>query len=346
MGFRPYNSQLLPPKLSLERRIVYTHQRSGWGFALASLSPLFLDEPDGTLFDSMIETNFARDLEAALREGRIPYRRPWIGFCHVPPEVPPSFDQNKCPLRIFELPAWRESLLHCQGLLALSQAHAAFLRSRFPSIPVAALRHPTERAARQFSFDSYLRAGQPLVQVGWWLRRLASIHHLSLPKSRKFFLLPHVPERMARFRHAIEAERAASGAPPLEFWNAAVLARLPNPEYDELLSRSVVFLHLHAASANNAIIECMVRRTPVLVSPLPSVREYLGEGYPLYFTTLDEAAAKASDQSQVLAAHQYLAAMDMEPLSGDTFCRDLARSALYQSLPIPRLVNSSAAMAR
>jgi hypothetical protein len=100
-----------------------------------------------------------------------------------------------------------------------------------------------------------------------------------------------------------------------------------------LLAGSLVFLNLLGSVANNAIIECIARATPVLVNPLPSVREYLGEAYPLYYETMEEAAAKASDPTLVLAAHEYLRAIDPSFLSGETFCRELAESALYQSLP-------------
>ncbi|MGQ9633529.1 MAG: hypothetical protein ACUVXB_04725 [Bryobacteraceae bacterium] len=71
-------------------------------------------------------------------------------------------------------------------------------------------------------------------------------------------------------------------------------------------------------------MECIVRRTPLLVNPLPAVPEYLGADYACYFSTLEEAAIKASDPELVLAAHRYLANKDQTDLSGETFCRGLA----------------------
>ena len=181
-----------------------------------------------------------------------------------------------------------------------------------------------------------MRHGQPILQVSrLGLRQRASLHLLGIPRARKFLLIPHAGDQLPRFMRTLEAERLVSGAPPLDQWDAGILPRLPNQEYDAWISRSVVFLHLHGAVANNAIIESIVRQTPVLVNPLPSVQEYLGAGYPLYFESLDEAAAKACDPDLVLAAHRYLAAMDSSWLSGETFRRELAESELYRSLPAP-----------
>jgi hypothetical protein len=102
--------------------------------------------------------------------------------------------------------------------------------------------------------------------------------------------------------------------------------------YDELLSKNIVFLHLYNAVANNAIIECIVRNTPVLVNPLPSVVEYLGVDYPFYFQTLAEAAAKAQDNLLIKKTHEYLKALPKHMLTGESFCLSLAQSDLYKNL--------------
>ena len=85
-----------------------------------------------------------------------------------------------------------------------------------------------------------------------------------------------------------------------------LLPFLPNDQYDQLLSENIVFLDLYDSVANNTIIECIVRNTPVLVNPLPSVIEYLGIDYPLYFNTLEEAALKAENIDLIIEAHHFL----------------------------------------
>jgi len=318
------------PKLTFEQTIVYPFQRSGWQFAQVALAPL-IKPSGGVLFDTMVERNFARQLDSALAEGRVPYRQPWVAFVHVPPDIPAWFDQRKSFFRIRETAAWRESWPLCRGLFTLSRPMRDFLAGQV-DVPVVALHHPTEIPELRFDFDRYLAAGQRIVQVGWWLRRLAAIHYLPLPRARKAFLIPQAGVGLNRFDPVLEAEREHAGAPPVTEWDVQWIPYQSAADYDDILASSVVFLNLYGAVANNAIIEAIVRATPVLVNPLPSVREYLGEDYPLYYDTLDEAAAKAADPALVRAAHLYLRAKDLSFLSGETFCRELAESEIYRAL--------------
>ncbi len=319
------------PKVRFERFIDYPAQRSGWAYAQRSLAPLVDPYSAPILLDTMIERNFARELTQSIDEHRIPYRQPWAGFVHVPPDVPSWHDTSKTLPNVSRLREWQDSVPHCRGLITLSHQLGDWVREFLPGVPVLSLHHPTERTGETFDYETYLRHGQPVVQVGWWLRRLASIHFLPLPAARKHLLIPVHENQMPRFLNALDAERAQTGAPPMEQWNATILPRCTNTAYDALLARSVVFLDLHSAVANNAVIECIVRRTPVLVTRLPGAVEYLGADYPLFFDSLEEAAAKAADPDLVLAAHRFLVARDVSFLSGETFCREFAESAMYQS---------------
>ncbi len=281
----------------------------------------------------MVERNFGRQYAGALAEGRIPYRRPWIGIVHVPADFPAWFEQNKSIRNISQTPAWRESWPHCRGLFTLSDDMKCWLAD-YVDVPVATLRHPTEVPSVRFDWDRYQQQGQRVVQVGWWLRNLSAIYNLEIPKSRKALLIPQSGDGLPRFNAVFDADRKHFGTPPAADWGIEILPHLPNHAYDQLLSASLVFLNLFGAVANNAIIECIVRATPVLVNSLPSVREYLGEEYPLYYETMEEAAAKASDSSLVHAAHVHLKSMDTTFLSQESFCRDLAESEIYRSLTI------------
>jgi hypothetical protein len=121
--------------------------------------------------------------------------------------------------------------------------------------------------------------------------------------------------------------------PRLRHQNVLHLPFLDNIEYDRLLAENIVFLDLYDSSANNALVECIVRGTPVVVNRLPAVMEYLGPDYPLYFDDLDEAGAKAEDDRLVLAAHRYLMAHSVRArLSGRHFLKSIAESRIYRAL--------------
>ena len=76
-------------------------------------------------------------------------------------------------------------------------------------------------------------------------------------------------------------------------------------DYDELLSKNIVFIDLFDAAANNTILECIVRKTPIILNKVGGVTEYLGDDYPLYFTELNEVNNLLTDDN-ILKAHEYL----------------------------------------
>ena len=189
---------------------------------------------------------------------------------------------------------------HCRGLYCLSRSHARWLQDRV-DVPVVPLVHPTELPEQKFDTEAFLRSERPVIaQIGWWLRRLHSIYELPTRTYGKVFLATHsdVPVLLQRERKRINFTAGYDAAEVMSF--------LPNETYDDLLSKSIVFAHLYASSANNVVIECIARATPLLINPLEAVREYLGDDYPLYFETLEEAARKAEDRSLILRTHEYL----------------------------------------
>ena len=97
--------------------------------------------------------------------------------------------------------------------------------------------------------------------------------------------------------------------------------------------KNIAFLDLYDSSANNAIIECLARATPILVNPLPAVVEYLGQDYPFYFNDLDEAAEKAKDFSLIKDTHEFMLNCEIrEKLSGDYFRKEFEESEVYKLL--------------
>jgi len=82
-----------------------------------------------------------------------------------------------------------------------------------------------------------------------------------------------------------------------------------------------VFLDLIDVSACNTLIECIVRNTPIVINRLPAIVEYLGEDYPLYYNTLEEATSLINDDRKILEAYRYLKTKDKEFLKMETFMK-------------------------
>lgn len=323
-------------KISLSHQMAFTSHRYGWNYAIHALRPLH--NPDGVLFDGYLENSF---VWKNYQDGqvRVPYRRPWVGVLHNPPTMPKWFNYQDAPQSVMAQRDWQESMAHCVGLFCLSEYQADWVRSQTGK-PVSALIHPTGKPNGLFDFDRFVaNPRKKIVQLGWWLRRLNAIYQLPIAEDnlqgyQKVRLSNATSaEAETRIKAWEEKERAAEGVlfESQYLNNTQEQDRLSNEDYDRLLTENIGFVALYDASANNAVIECIARATPILVNRLPAVVEYLGEGYPLYFDTLGEAAERVMDLGRVRAAHQYLKACEIRPkLSAEYFCRSFRESEVYR----------------
>ena len=113
--------------------------------------------------------------------------------------------------------------------------------------------------------------------------------------------------------------------------NIKLIQHVDNTQYDELLSKYVVFIKLYDASAVNTLIECIVRNTPIIVNKLPAIVEYLGNDYPLYYNNIDEVPALLKHNifnNKIKNAHNYLKTMNKNFLHIDNFIKNLRRIIL------------------
>jgi len=321
---------LQEPKLSLARHLTFPHHRSGWAYALDALKPLL--KPEGVIIDPFIEATFCWDLEENERSGKLPYRNDWIAIIHNPPGIPEWHEYYSAPQSIFELPAWRASQPYCRGIFVFSETMRAWLGQTI-NVPAAAIVHPTEPADQHFTMEAFL--GNPvrrIVQVGSWLRRLHSISLLKVTKLRKTLLSPRPtpdPHLEALLRREAENEPSARNAD----WSTVEFLSYQAPgDYDHLLANHVVFLDLYDTVVNNTVLECIARRTPVVCNRLPSLVELLGPEYPLFFSDLDEAAAKAEDLTLIEKAHQHLAGIPDYAFSQRSFRDSVTRTDIYRGL--------------
>jgi hypothetical protein len=94
-------------------------------------------------------------------------------------------------------------------------------------------------------------------------------------------------------------------------------------EYDILLSENIVFIHLFDAAANNTVLECIIRNTPIIVNKMEGVVEYLGEEYPLYFTDLNEVPNILLNFERINQAYEYLLKMNKKDITITYFTNQL-----------------------
>ncbi len=347
-------------KINLQNQRTFQCHRSGWNFVINSLKPLHNQK--GILFDGFIEHNFAwkhqttevrspevlskmkvegtfDDLATSEEKGITPYTEPWIGFIHNPQNIPTWFHYQESPQTIFAKRIWRESLKYCQGLFTFSEYHAKWLREQTEK-PVSTLFHPTELPEVTFDFSRFKDNQQKkIIQIGWWLRRLSSIYQLPVAKNNpmnyeKIRLVPlFFANAHTYLKELIEHEQKENNLKinPDYAGNTREIIHVSNEDYDNFLVENIAFVHLYDANANNVVIECIARATPLLINPLPAVMEYLGKDYPMYFTNLDEAAMKALDMNLILETHNYLKNAEIRTkITGKYFLESFKESEVYK----------------
>ncbi|MCX6304482.1 MAG: hypothetical protein NT040_05905 [Bacteroidetes bacterium] len=305
---------------------MYGSHRSGWSFAVTSLRELH--NPGGILVDAFIDRTFAAD---SVR--RTTYSEPWVGFIHVPPQVPEWLHSQQSNEAIFATPEWKQSVPFCRGLYTLSAYHQKHLNPLF-DFPVEHLIHPTAFPDLTWSPERFsANRDKKIIQSGWWLRKVTSIYLLEVKNYRKFVLMKQDADAEMNMKLELEHLQLGDKLGNRELHSVEKTGFLSDRKYDQWLSENIVFLDLFDASASNAVIECIARNTPLLVNPLEAVVEYLGDGYPLYFKSMDEAAGKADDMDLVHEAHRYLAAMPgKEKLTGEYFKNSIEHSQIYRAL--------------
>ncbi len=311
----------------LDRMEGFGIHRSGWAGVMHALVCKAAGEAE-VFVESFLERTYCwdADLEVPRREV------PWVGFAHRPPNIPQWYPED-LRRQFYHHPDFLRSLDTCLGIFALSEYHARHLRRILP-VPVDVLYHPADKVERTWDRD-LLHKRPKVVQVGFWLRRMHGIHFLPEGNYQKMMLNKGSKESAAARAFQREAELLRQEGHDLDALYETVreLDFLPDDEYDRLLSGCVVFLDMYDASANNTVVECMVRHTPLLVRRLPPVEEYLGSDYPLFFDDYDEAAAKLEDRRLIISAHEHLKREEVQRrVDMQLFTNNFLRSPLFAGL--------------
>jgi hypothetical protein len=299
-------------KINLSNCITWGFHRSGWKYVIDNLSKNF-HNPLGVRLISHFETTVAVKNSIKI---------PWIGFLHNAPyhhesmKAYGNFDVSLSD--ISKSYAWLNSRDSCLGLFVLSNYSKQWItENMFEN--VCNLNHPTEMPNIKFNADCFFsRKRRSVFFIGHWMRNFASFEKLKCDYSKIMLITPGHQIRKTRKQNSFVTYKD----------------HVSNYNYDILLSKNLVFLDLFDASANNVLIECIVRNNPIVVRRLKSTEEYIGKEYPLLFDSLNEAEEKIADDKTIRLAYEYLVKMDKSFLTIDKFINDFANSKIYSSITI------------
>lgn len=296
--------------LNLLNTTSFNVHRYGWSYAIDYLSSLHFS--GGVILDDFIEKTHSWSIDYNL----VPYRKEWIGFFHNPHNMPKWFDYHNSPQNIISSDLFQESLKNCRCLITLSDYLKSWLETNV-SVPVISLKHPTGLPNKLWSKHEFVR-DQKIVQVGYWLRNMSEIYKLKIDWP-KYWL----PSNTDYAKFLFEIENRLNNTAYHNNKSVIIPSKLNNEQYDNLLASSIVLLNLYDSSANNAVIECIARNTPMIINKHPAVVEYLGENYPLYCDFSKNSPLEFLSMAKIMSAEEYLRSMDKEFLNGENFAYEL-----------------------
>ena len=215
-----------------------------------------------------------------------------------------------------------ESIKHCKCIITLSEHLQIYakkiLQEHNYNIPIKILYHPADFNCKLFNYNLFNKNQEKkLVQIGFWMRKGTTIYNVQSKKFKKYWL-PGGQYWKTMFSHIYSDFNNY-----LNDKSVIIKMYLSNQEYDNLLCKNIVLLDVFNSSANNTVLECIVRNTPLIVNNHPAIIEYLGENYPLYFNSIDDLNNIINDNnlnSKIKEAHLYLVSMNKEKFTIKYFC--------------------------
>ena len=202
-------------------------------------------------------------------------------------------------------------------LYVLSLHHKNYIASFYPEFKnkIVSLYHPINVYNYQknelFDFNKFIK-NRTIYHIGWWLRNFTTFLNFSIPDhfTKKILVKEEFKEQFEKQIININDKKIK------------IVNELNDDEYKKIFTNSCIFCDLADAVANNVVLECIKYNTPIIINRNPSVEEYLGANYPLFFENVDELIHFSDENylcKKIIEAHKYLKSMDKTYLSLDTF---------------------------
>lgn len=205
-------------------------------------------------------------------------------------------------------------------LYTLSKSHKEYLFNKVPAYKhkLLSVFHPIKITGDEKVFDFNLfTQNRHIIHIGWQLRNFKKFRDLKLPQDffKTILIKTGFEQEWDNMPHNYELDNKHK-----EY--ITILKELHNNDYEKIFVNSCVFIYLEDCVVTNTVLECIKFNTPIIINKLPSIVEYLGEDYPLYYENdADLANLKNSNYllSCIKKAAEYLQHMDKSHVSEKTF---------------------------
>lgn len=278
--------------------------RSGWPHVMQAIKPCATGE--GILFDDFVEHSF-------VYQPNKPHKEPWIGVFHHPATIKSPLRNDKLKNTLantFE--KCKPSMKHLKGVVVLAESSVPIVR-KYTKAPVLVLKHPTGEPTRYWQFVP--RAWQ----VGFFLRDTRFMFHAPIDKDWSAMRSTPYMQWMKGRDDKLKSLNTCKTLNEVQ-----EIPRVDDLKYDDLMASSVVYTYLFGAAANNVLVECIARHTPIVINRLPETEYYLGKDYPLFYE-----GVKVTEE-QCMSASRYLCDLqnDSDWLNVETFKDKILNFAL------------------
>ena len=250
--------------------------------------------------------------------------KPWIGIIHYPEFTKEmNYESFESIPNILQSNTFKESYKYCRGIITLSYFLKIYLQKNLIdyeyNIPISVLYHPTNFSCKLFNFKYFIaNKNKKIIQIGFWMRKMNTIYNIKTDKFIKYWL-PGGSYWREMFNQIYPNHQ--------EYYNdksIIIKMYLNDNEYDTLLSENIALIDIFNSSANNTVLECIARNTPLLATYHPAIVEYLGEDYPLYFKSIDELNNIINSDtfiSKIKLSYNYLLNMNKDNFKLSSFIK-------------------------
>ncbi len=289
-------------KRFVETNTTDIEHRGGWSTFTEHLKTLNIyDNKSDIVFYDIVEKDFLWN--------KTPINKKWFGIIHCTSNTPSYLNIANISNLFSKGSHFLKNIDKCLFLIVLGPNVFDYLNNKFKelniNIDVHLLKHPIKHeCVPKFSINNYIEnKDKRIIQIGQQLRKMTSIYKLNIPEHKNMWLTG--TRNFNKIHHLFKEECKYLNINNININDVELKYTDTFEEYDILLSKNIVFIDLFDAAANNTVLECVLRQTPLLVNKIPSTIYYLGSDYPLFFNHIDEIPNLLTMEN-IKKAHNYL----------------------------------------
>ena len=312
-------------KLYDDSYVLSTEHRGGWKSIISSLyeTKILTTNSDTYLIDLPART-FVHNKEII--------KNNFFMFVHETINIRSNIGYQENIHKIINSKSFLDSASNCLGIITFSDICKDNiidnLKQNNKSIPVLSIKHPVIFSdIKYFDIKNFIiNDDTKIILLGSQLRQYYNIYTLKTKKKKLFF-----PGTKVYINEKIKDIKTQLQEHNIEYDNNILQYKYYDSfaDYDNALISNIIIIDLIDANANNSVTECIARNLPFFINKIPAVIEYLGNDYPMYFSSKEDLEKKINNNNELMIlyknTHNYLKSMKKHDLSMDYFSNTLKK---------------------